>query len=252
MSMNFSEFKRLLNSDPASQDAEYQDARRSSPECMQAAAASDAFELQLQRATQLPVNPELIDSLQALATTASKAGESLLYRFRYAVAATVVLAFSAVFLMQQLSPRWDSVESYVAYHYSHDGSMVLAMANEPNSDKPNSEELRDILATFNLQMDPSMSQQVRFVKYCPTPEGTGVHLVLNTEQGLVTVIIMPGQNVLDGERFAFNDMEVSLANLPGQDVSLAIIASPEQMNAASGANLGLSLQNAVSRRATGA
>lgn len=245
MSMNYSEFKRQLNSDPASEDAEYQAARRSGPEFVQAAAASDAFELQLQRAAQLPVNHELIASLQALAGTASKASESLLYRFRYAIAASVVLAFSAVFLMQQLAPRGDSVESYVASHFDHDGNKVLALA-----DKPNTEELSDILAALDLRMDASMSQQVRFVKYCPTPEGTGVHLVLNTEQGLVTVIIMPGQKVKDGERFAFNHMEAWLAYSPSQDMSLAIIARPEQMNAESGANLGRSLKNAVSRYAT--
>ncbi|MDZ4728387.1 MAG: DUF3379 family protein [Xanthomonadales bacterium] len=245
MSMNFSEFKRQLNSDPASQDAEYQAARRSGPEFVLAAAASDAFEQQLQRATRLPADSHLIESLKELPATATISDESLLYPFRYAIAATVVLAFSGLLLMQQIGQPWDSAEDYVAHHYSYDGNQVLDMA-----DNPNTGELNDILATFDLQMDASMSQQVRFVKYCPTPEGNGVHLVLKTEQGLVTVIIMPGQKVQDGARFAFNDMEVSLANLPGRDMSLAIIASPEQMNAESGANLGLSLKNALSRRAT--
>ena len=251
MSMNFSEFKHLLNSDPASGDKEYQAARISGPEFMQAAIKSDAFEQQLQRATRLPENPDLTTRLQALAAAAPKveqsANESLLYRFRYAIAATVVLGFSGVLLTQQLTPSWDSVEGYVAYHYSHDGSKVLTLA-----DKPNSGELSDILATFNLQMNSSMSQQVRVVKYCPTPEGKGVHLVINTEQGLVTVIIMPGQKVQDGERFAFNDMEASLVALPGENMSLAIIARPAQMDAALGANLGLALQDAFLKRSAGA
>ena len=252
MSMNFSEFKRLLYSDPASQDAEYQAARRSEPEFVQAAAASDAFEQQLKQATQLPTPTDLTASLKALADTPAMAEVSMLYRFRYAIAATVVLAFSGLLLMQQLTPRWDSVEGYVAYHYGHDGIKMLAMANKPDSNNPNSGELSNILATFNLQMEPSMAQQVRVVKYCPTPEGNGVHLVINTEQGLVTVIIMPGQKVRDGERFAFNDMAASLVNLPGEDMSLAIIASREQMNAVLSANLHLSLQNAVLRRTAGA
>jgi hypothetical protein len=245
--MNFSEFKRWLNSDPASQDPEYRAARRSGPEFVQAAAAADAFEQQLQRATRLPVDSQLTESLKELAATATTADVSLLYRFRYAIAATVVLAFSGLVLMQQLTPAWDSVEDYVAYHYSHDGNQVLGMA-----DSPNAGELNDILATFDLQMDAPMSEQVRFVKYCPTPEGKGIHLVMNTQQGLVTVIIMPGQKVNNGERFAFNDVEAALVNLPGQDISAAIIASPEQMNTALGANLGLALQDALTKRTSGA
>ncbi len=247
MSMNFSDFRRQLNSDPASQDAEYQAARRSEPEFVQAAATSDAFERQLQRATQLPVNSKLTAELQALASSAPGAEESLVYRFRYAMAATVILALSGILLSQLLTPRFDSVESYVAQHYNHDGSKVLAMA-----DTPNAGELGEILATFDLQMDTSMSQQVQFVKYCPTPEGSGVHLVISTEQGLVTVIVMPGQKVNSGERFAFNDMQASLISLPGQDVSAAIITSPEQMNAAQGARFDRALQEALLKRTTGA
>jgi hypothetical protein len=240
MPMKFSEFKRLLNSDPASQDADYQAARHSDPEFEQAAAASDAFEQQLKRATHLVVDAALTDRLKALAVTAPKTDKNLLYRFRYAIAATVVLAVSGLLFMQYITSRPDPVESYVAEHFNLDGYKLLAMVNEPNN-----EELSGILATFDLQMDPSVARQVQAVKICLTPQGQGVHFVLNTEQGLVTVIIMPGQKVNQGERFTFDDMAATLVNLPGQNVSLAIIASPELMNTPLGTHLGPSLQNVV-------
>jgi hypothetical protein len=240
--MNFPEFKRLLGTDPESQDAEFRLARRSSPEFEQAAAASDAFEAQLKRAILLPVNTELATSLKSVAAN-SLADNSLLHRFRYALAATVVLAFSGILLLQQLAQPWDSVEGYVAYHYGHDGSKMLAMAEHPNGG-----ELGEILASLDMQMDASMSQQVLAVKFCPTPEGEGVHLVMNTAQGLVTVIIMPGQRLQQAERFAFNGMEASLVDLPGQHAALAIVGRPGQLDAA----LDLAVQQAFSRRSADA
>lgn len=247
MPMNFSEFKRLLNSDPASRDAEFLAARHSGPEFEQAAAASDAFEQQLKRATHLVVDTALTDRIKTLAVTAPKANKNLLYRFRYALAATVVLTVSGLMFMQHISSLPDPVESYVADHFDLDGYKMLAMVNEPNN-----EELSGILANFDLQMDPSVARQVQAVKICLTPQGQGVHFVLNTEQGLVTVIIMPDQKVKQGEHFTFNDMAATLVNLPGQNISLAIIARPELMNTPLGSHLGQSLQSAVFGSTAGA
>jgi len=239
MSMNFSEFKRILNSDPASQDPEYQSARRSDPEFVHAAKVSDAFELNLARASRLPAPVGLADELKALASSQAASGASLFYRYRYAMAATVVLAVSAVLLIQQLTPRWDNIEGYVAYHYSHDGNTVLQSAENPNA-----QDLAEILASFDLEMAQPLAQQVQFVTVCPTPEGMGVHMVLNTPQGLVTVIIMPGQEIQAAERFAFNDMQASLVALTDHSAAAAIIGRAGQLNPV----LDQSIQSSISRR----
>jgi hypothetical protein len=244
--MNFSEFRRLLFSDPASPDAEYQAARRSDPEFVQAAAESDAFEQRLLRATRLPAPAGWSEQLNALVKDSQGQRAGSFYRFRYALAATVILALSAVVLTQQLRLP-ESVEDYVAHHFDVDGYKVLDMANQPNTS-----ELASILADFDLQMSPELSSKVRFVKLCDTPEGLGIHLVLGTEQGLVTVIFMPGSQVQEGERFAFHDMQAALVNLPGLDVSAAIISRAEQMQAAQNLALGEALQKGVFRPTTGA
>lgn len=243
MSMNFSEFKRILNSDPASQDPEYQAARHSDPEFVQAAEASDAFERKLARAARIPAPDGLADELKALASSQATRGGRLFHRYRYAMAATVVLAVSAVLLTQQLTPRWDSIEGYVTYHYSHDGNRVLQSAETPNA-----QDLAEILASFDLQMAQPLAEQVHFVKYCPTPEGMGVHLVLNTPQGLVTVIIMPDQEIQGAERFAFNDMQASLVELSDHGGSAAIIGQAGQLNA----TLDQSIQSSIFRRSVDA
>lgn len=238
MSMNFSEFKKILGSDPGNQDPEFQAARRSEPQFALAAAASDALELRLKRASRLPVDPALIDSLKALARTAPQSESSLVYRFRYALAASVILAASTALLLPQLQQTSESVETYVAQHFGMDGLDLLKRA-----DTPQAQELAAILATFDLQMDPQMAAQVQFVKYCPTPEGLGVHLVLNSTQGHVTVIFMPGLEVPEGQQFAFSDMAARLINLPGRNMSAAIIGQPVQLNPA----LGVEVERGVAR-----
>jgi hypothetical protein len=242
MSMKFSEFRQLLNSDPGSQDPEYQAARRSEPEFIHAAAESDAFEQQLARASRLTVDPGFTASLKALAGSPPQLESSLVYRFRYAMAAAVLLAISAVLFMPQLQQPQESVEAYVAHHFDLDGYALLEQSSIPQT-----EELAAMLAAFDLQMSPELAAQVRFVKYCPTPEGMGVHLVLNTPQDLITVIFMPGLVVQEGEQFAFDAMTAELINLSGLGVSVAIVGRTEQMKP----ELGLALRQGVARLSTG-
>jgi hypothetical protein len=240
MSMNFSEFE-------------------------QAGGKSDAaFEQRLQQAARLPVPDDLGDQLKALAaagqpaTAGSPAGAGKLQRFRYALAATLVLAVALVVLLRQFGPA-ESVEAYVAHHFEVDGYALLA------ADTPNPQELPAVLSSFKLEMSPELASQVRFVKYCPTPEGMGIHLVLGTEQGLVTVLLMPGLQVTDGAQFAFGELAAALTNLPGLDISAAIVASPAVLasapqDAPSGAgsggamatSLAAALQHGVWRQSAGA
>ncbi len=243
MSMNFSEFKRLLKSDPGNQDQEFLAARCSGPEFALAAAASDALEQRLKKASCLPLDSGLTDSLKALAQNAPQAQPLLPYRFRYALAATVILAFSVALLMPQLQQPQESVEAFVARHFGLDGHDLLQQAGIPQG-----EELAAILASFDLQMDPQLADQVQFVKYCPTPGGMGVHLVLSTPQGRITVFFMPGLMVPEGQQFVFNNMAAKLINLPGRNTSAAIIGQPEQLSPA----LGLTIEEGVARLSSGA
>jgi hypothetical protein len=58
------------------------------------------------------------------------------------------------------------------------------------------------------------------IKYCPTPDGKGVHMVLNTEQGPVTLIYMPETEVIEGEMLRVDDVEAVLVSLPRGSAAL--------------------------------
>ncbi len=183
---------------------------------------------------------------QSVAPNAASRPRAFRWRWSYALAAGLLLVASAVLVQQQLAMKFDSVEDYVAFHFSHDGPRLLGKAENPGN-APGPGELDKLLASLHLQMRGPLASQVKFVKYCPTPEGRGIHLVMNTERGMVTVILMPDQPVQDGEHFAFDGMEASLVSLPGQRVAAAVIARPEQLDAA----FSLALRDAVLPAATG-
>ena len=119
------------------------------------------------------------------------------------------------------SMNFDSIEQYVAYHYNHDGEDVLARAGGQQADN-----IEQILSDFNVQLAPELAGKVTLIKFCPTPEGMGAHLVVNTASGPVTIIFMPDMLVTDGEMLAFDGMQAQLVDLVRG--SAAVIGTPAQ------------------------
>ena len=134
----------------------------------------------------------------------------------------LLLAVAAAGLTWRMNTMsFDSVEQYVAYHYHHDGEKVLI-----SSEGRVAEDVDAILARFDVEMAPDLSRMVSLIKYCPTPEGKGAHIVLNTKEGPITVIYMPGTPVTDGELMDFDGMQAQLVSLAGG--SAAIIGRQQQ------------------------
>jgi hypothetical protein len=216
MSMNYSEFVRQLGTDPASQDPAFLLARQSSPQFVRAAAESDRFEKDLRRALQAEVPADLLERLQL--SGRARPGQRIA---RYALAASLVLAVLLGTVMWRLNPRYETVEQYVAYHYQHDGPELLARGAgrlADNSDR--------ILSRFGLGLTPAAQRMVGVIKFCPTPAGRGVHMVLNTANGPVTVLFMPGTAVTDGEMLHFDGLQAQLVHLDAG--SAAIIGTAGQ------------------------
>lgn len=222
--MDFSEFSRQLGADPRSRDPQFLRACDSSPEFRQAALEAERFEQQLDRALAIDMPPALLERLRGIprddATEDGPRGARKAWR-SFALAASLLLAVGAAGLVWRMNSGWDSVEEYVVDHYYHDGLTLLARANGQAPD-----EVSAMLAQFGARLEPALAGIVNVVKQCPTPDGKGVHMVLSTERGLVTLIYMPQTAVSDGARFAFDESEAVLVQLPSG--SAAIIGSREQ------------------------
>jgi len=221
MSMNFSEFKRLLGAEPRSGDPEFQRARHSSPEFEQAAADAERFETKLERATLIPAPDGLMKDIMAISLQPSEPAKSKDW-WPLALAASILLAVGAAGITWNMNRGWDSVEDYLVYHYRHDGEKMMARV-----DGGTASDVQAILAELDVQANPALADIVSVIKYCPTPDGKGVHMILNTETGPVTVIYMPHTRVTDGEMLAFDNVEAVLVEL--QSGSAAIIGPDRQL-----------------------
>ena len=221
MSMNFSEFKRLLGAEPRSGDPEFQRARHSSPEFEEAAADAERFETKLERATLISAPDGLMKDIMAISQQPSEPAKSKGW-WPLALAASILLAVGAAGITWNMNRGWDSVEDYLVYHYRHDGEKLMARV-----DGGTASDVQTILAELDVQASPALADIIGVIKYCPTPDGKGVHMILNTETGPVTVIYMPHTRVTDGEMLAFDNVEAVLVEL--QSGSAAIIGPDRQL-----------------------
>jgi len=220
MSMNFSEFIRQLGAEPLSQDPSFLRARSSSPEFHQAAEEADAFEKKLTRAMDLQLPEDIMKNILQISRhpVGSAVASTTPWWRSMALAAGILIAIVATGISWNMNRGWDSVDEYVTDHYRHDGSGLLARAG-----KKTTQDIQRIFASFNVEAAPELAEIISVIKYCPTPDGKGVHMVLNTSEGPVTVIYMPATEVNDRETLEFDGMQVLLVSL--EKGSAAIIGT---------------------------
>jgi len=218
MSMNFSEFKRLIGADPWNRDSETLRARHSAPEFEQAAHDAEAFEHKLQSALLVQPPAELLADIKKISHQHKQPRNWM----PLALAASLLIAFGAVGMVWKQSHQWNSVEAYIADHYAHDGAVLLGRAAAPVPEK----DINRIMASLNASAGQQLTGRIQFIKFCPTPKGRGVHMVISTEQGPITIVFMPETQVTDGEMVEFDQMHAYLLNL--KQGSAAIIGARSQ------------------------
>jgi hypothetical protein len=228
--MDYSEFKRLLGADPASQDPDFLAARNASPEFEQAAREAEAFERKLHQALQIAPPAGLLDDIRALTDRQqAKHGASPRRWAPFALAASLMIAVGAAAVVWNLNRGPESLEDYLVAHYAMDGTQLEAKAAGHSATN-----VEEILADVSYKALPEFAGLVGFIKYCPTPDGKGVHMVLNTERGPVTVILMPATAVEDRESRLENGMQARIVSLGRGSIAVmgADTAAVDQLAAA--------------------
>ena len=218
MSMNFSEFKKLIGSDPWNREPETLRARNSAPEFETTALEAEAFEEKLQSALLVQPPTDLLDQIKGISQKPVRQRTWM----PLALAASLVIAVGAVGIVWKQSQQWDNVESYLADHYAHDGDKLLEMSTEPVSEQ----DVVRIMASLGASAGQPLAGRIKFIRYCPTPQGRGAHFVVSTDQGPMTIILMPHLQVNDGEMVDFDQMHAFLVNF--ERGSAAIIGKQSQ------------------------
>jgi hypothetical protein len=217
--MNLDDFKRLLGADPWNREPETLRARHSGPEFEQAAAEVEAFERKLQAALEVPDDPALSERILAVsAQAASRRGPP----GWLALAASVVLVAGSLGIVWLQSRQPSDLGQYLLEHYAHDGASLVDRAGAVADPA----ELARILADFGVEASPPLAGRVRLIKYCPTPDGRGAHMVLASPEGPVHLIYMPATGVSDGQDIRFDGMHAQLLALTTG--SAAMIAPDSQ------------------------
>ena len=220
--MNLLEFKRRLMTDPADRSEDMRAARAAGGEFAAAAEASDCFEAKLHQALNVPAPHGLAESI-ILRNSLEQDSSKRRWPRLTALAAALALAVAVTtFSMFSGKTSMGDLQEHLAWHWQHDGSQVLATAAGRASADPN--QVQQVLAELGIQLDPEMLEQVRLTKFCPTPDGAGAHIVLNTESGPVTIYYMPRTRVPSSPtRMRLGDgMEAVALNV--ERGSLAVIA----------------------------
>jgi len=173
--------------DPGDRSPEMRNARTTDDEFAAAAARSDHFEHALKRALDVPIPPGLSDRI---ILRQSLEGQKRTMRWVQlgAVAAVLAIAVAVTSVIMNPATSAADLERHVVWHWKHDGPQVLAASLSGPEDP---DHVQEILSGFGVQLAPELIDQVRLTKYCPTPDGKGVHLVLDSADGPVTVYYMP-------------------------------------------------------------
>ena len=205
--MKFSDFKRLLGADPYSKDPEFLRARNAGGEYGEAAKESGEFEKKLQSTFAVNVPVDLNERILA---HVNNVPAQRVPRWPMALAASIfmMLGATAVFIWQQ--GQVVDLEGYVLNHWQSEGVRVVQQARGPIS----LDDVQQIMASVNAHAGDKMAAQVAFIKNCPTPDGKGVHLVLATDYGPVTVFYMPKTEVQDARSFSMPGVQAFLVDLP--------------------------------------
>ncbi|MBM3391256.1 MAG: DUF3379 domain-containing protein [Betaproteobacteria bacterium] len=178
-------------------------------------------EAQLAAALDVPVPEGLAERIvlrrRAGARNVAKASPRL-----WAMAATVVLTFAFGFQQWKDFSSQDYARLAIEHVMHEPESFTSTRLADPQL-------FRSVMHNFGGEMQASLGK-VRFMKLCPVPDGTGWHIVFETEQGeLATLILIPAKRMQSQREQATVGGWTALARPGGQGYYAVITQSPETL-----------------------
>lgn len=232
--MNYLEFKRQLMVDPYSTDQTFLAAKEQDEQFVQAADEADEFERLLQQAVNVEVPPGLAEqimlrtSIEEGLRTDVRSEPAVTSRpvWPQALAAGLFAAAITAGVMNWNQPigsagEPESMETYVVEHWQQHGASAIQASNAEFSTP---EELKQVLAAVGVEANQDFLERVRYGKNCPTPKGDGVHLVIGTEHGPITLFYAPKVNS-ETRRMSIDDVVAILVQM--QSGSAALVGEHE-------------------------
>jgi len=228
--MDIEEFRKRLLRDPEARDPALREALAKGGEYTRIAREEAGLDARIADALKVPVPEGLAEDVilgQAMEAQPSRRRMRRL-AWPVATAAAVVLAVTVTLVSVQgpddlPPPTYAGIEEILAHHWQTDGISAL---NEVSAEVPEI-ELQQVMASLGLDLGAGLRDKVRFVKFCPAPDGVGAHLVLATADGPVTLFYLPGaRSGVDDQFVRVEGMSAWVADL--ETGTLAVMAPREQ------------------------
>lgn len=213
--MNCLEFRRRLLVDPRTVDAQAAAHRESCPPCREHARVALDFEVALQDAMRLPVDPSLAQRI----VLDRRLRESRRGRRRALAAGVAVFAAAGGLL----STRWLRADPVAVASIEH-------VVGEPSSftarQRVGASDLGAALSLSGARLRADIAGAVTYLHDCPVPGGWGKHIVVNSPVGRFTLITMPSCPVAARARLGRGGWYAAVA--PARTGSYAIVAETAQ------------------------
>ncbi len=229
--MNYFEFKKILDADPHSQDAAFQDACRNDARARAAHRQAMHMERILQHAVNIPVPGRYKDAI--VFKQCNKRLQKQRRRVVWALAASVLFSVAlSSFIWWQNRPS--AVEDFVSRALMMDPVVYM------NEEEIPMQEVKRVFAEVGSEVSDQIGR-IRFMKMCATPNGQGIRMVmLNEENQPFTILYMPNTELDE-------NLELNLRDHSGRVIALAkgsaaIIGRPHQEMAQLQSNLRTSIK----------
>lgn len=219
------EFRRKAIIDPERQSKGFLQKAHESKANLQFVEDQLDFQHTLSKTLQVDVPDNLSDRIilsQQLAEHNKTCRIQQYYRYAAVVAAIIVLALgSTLFLPTQNNPQ-QFTQQIIDHLYEDTHALNVNMDIPKNS-------IDSMLASYGGKLSAPIGN-VSFLGHCIIGKHTGIHLVLRTPQGLVTVIILPTDTIQDEQQIADNQFKGVI--YPSHKGSIAIISEATETIAA--------------------
>jgi hypothetical protein len=218
--MNCLEFRRLLAAAPHSRGPEFLSHRDGCPQCAEAAQRADGFEHILARALAVPVPEGLSDRILLRQTTQSRREKRPWQRSAplWRIAAGVVLALGVGALGYRTWRASDIAELAIA-HLPHEPYALTAHAQVEE------QKVRAAFIKYGVVLARAPAQ-VDYVQNCRVGNNHAVHMVMQREEGPVTVMYFADRHERTERRFERGSL-MGRAVPMGQG-TLVLLASHDQ------------------------
>ena len=228
--MDKKEFEQRAIAEPENKELEFLRAKLANTENNSLVDKQRQDDSRIEHAMEIDIPEGLVGRILLKQSLQEKQLKRQWFRSVYAIAVSVLLA---VIILIQILPATPELDEAVLTHINDELDHLLEKRDITD------ETLDRLIATFGGEFGQSIGQ-VTYAGLCNMRKGPGMHMVLQSAHGPVSVLIMPDEKI--GQRQVIGDGRFNGVILPVDGGSMAVVG--ENVDAIT--TIEMLMQNAIS------